>query len=52
MPKKYGVKEKDLVVTYVANLILTGKLRSVRQGRRDDGFTAAERQAATEDEDR
>lgn len=28
MPKKYGVKEKDLVVTYVANLILTGKLRS------------------------
>lgn len=28
MPKKYGVKEKDLVVTYVVNLILTGKLRS------------------------
>ncbi|BBY27163.1 GntR family transcriptional regulator [Mycolicibacterium sediminis] len=28
MPKKYGVKEKDLVVTHVVNLILTGKLRS------------------------
>lgn len=28
MPKKYGVKEKDLVVSYVVNLILTGKLRS------------------------
>jgi DNA-binding GntR family transcriptional regulator len=28
MPKKYGVKEKDLVITYVVNLILTGKLRS------------------------
>lgn len=28
MPKKYGVKEKDLVVAYVVNLILTGKLRS------------------------
>jgi DNA-binding GntR family transcriptional regulator len=28
MPKKYGVKEKDLVVTYVVNLILTGKLRT------------------------
>ena len=34
------------------NTALTGKLRSVRQGRRDDGFTAAERQAAVEDEDR
>lgn len=28
MPKKYGVKEKDLVVAHVVNLILTGKLRS------------------------
>jgi DNA-binding GntR family transcriptional regulator len=28
MPKKYGVKEKDLVVTHVINLVLTGKLRS------------------------
>ncbi|MDF2585245.1 MAG: hypothetical protein K0R33_3888, partial [Mycobacterium sp.] len=24
MPKKYGVKEKDLVVTHVVHLILTG----------------------------
>lgn len=28
MPKKYGVKEKDLVVSHVINLVLTGKLRS------------------------
>src|ERR1700755_1270489 len=28
MPKKYGIKEKDLVVSHVVNLILTGKLRS------------------------
>jgi len=28
MPKKYGVKEKDLVVAHVVSLILTGKLRS------------------------
>ena len=28
MPKKYGVKEKDLVVSYVVNAILSGKLRS------------------------
>src|SRR5919199_2930302 len=28
MPKKYGVKEKDLVVAHVINSILTGKLRS------------------------
>lgn len=28
MPKRYGVKEKDLVVAHVVNLILTGKLRS------------------------
>lgn len=28
MPKKYGVKEKDLVVAHVVNLILSGKLRS------------------------
>ncbi len=28
MPKKYGVKEKDLVVSHVVYLILTGKLRS------------------------
>ena len=28
MPKKYGVKEKDLVASYVVNLVLTGKLRS------------------------
>ncbi len=28
MPKKYGVKEKDVVVSHVVNLVLTGKLRS------------------------
>ncbi|MDT5224032.1 MAG: hypothetical protein QOG19_1439 [Mycobacterium sp.] len=28
MPKKYGMKEKDQVVTNVLNLVLTGKLRS------------------------
>jgi DNA-binding GntR family transcriptional regulator len=28
MPKKYGLKEKDLVVSHVVNLVLTGKLRS------------------------
>jgi len=28
MPKKYGVKEKDQVVSYILNLVLTGKLRS------------------------
>jgi DNA-binding GntR family transcriptional regulator len=28
MPKKYGIKEKDLVVSHVVNLVLTGKLRS------------------------
>ena len=28
MPKKYGVKEKDLVVAHVVNMVLTGKLRS------------------------
>jgi DNA-binding GntR family transcriptional regulator len=28
MPKKYGVKEKDLVVSHVVSLVLTGKLRS------------------------
>src|SRR3978361_2193793 len=28
MPKKYGMKEKDQVVTHVLNLVLTGKLRS------------------------
>jgi DNA-binding GntR family transcriptional regulator len=28
MPKKYGVKEKDLVVSHILNLLLTGKLRS------------------------
>ena len=28
MPKKYGVKEKDLVVSHIINLVLTGKLRS------------------------
>ncbi|MDY6996085.1 MAG: GntR family transcriptional regulator [Actinomycetota bacterium] len=28
MPKKYGVKEKDLVVSHVINMVLTGKLRS------------------------
>src|ERR1700757_2979005 len=28
MPKKYGIKEKDQVVSHVLNLILTGKLRS------------------------
>src|ERR1700760_2693802 len=28
MPKKYGVKEKDEVVSHVVNLVLTGKLRS------------------------
>jgi DNA-binding GntR family transcriptional regulator len=28
MPKKYGMKDKDQVVTHVLNLVLTGKLRS------------------------
>jgi DNA-binding GntR family transcriptional regulator len=28
MPKKYGVKEKDLVVAHVVNLLLTGKIRT------------------------
>ncbi|MGV9798377.1 GntR family transcriptional regulator [Mycobacterium sp. NPDC003449] len=28
MPKKYGLKEKDQVVTYIINLVMTGKLRS------------------------
>lgn len=28
MPKKYGVKEKDMVVSHVLNLVLTGKLRT------------------------
>jgi DNA-binding GntR family transcriptional regulator len=28
MPKKYGFKEKDQVVSHILNLVLTGKLRS------------------------
>lgn len=28
MPKKYGVKEKDQVVTHIINLVMTGKLRT------------------------
>ncbi|KWX23552.1 MULTISPECIES: GntR family transcriptional regulator [Mycolicibacterium] len=28
MPKKYGVKEKDQVVTYIINQVMTGKLRT------------------------
>jgi DNA-binding GntR family transcriptional regulator len=28
MPKKYGVKEKDLVVAHILNLVLTGRLRT------------------------
>lgn len=28
MPKNYGVKEKDQVVSHVVNMVLTGKLRS------------------------
>ena len=28
MPKRYGVKEKDQVVSHIVNLVLTGKLRS------------------------
>lgn len=28
MPKKYGVREKDLVVAHIVNLVLTGKLRT------------------------
>jgi DNA-binding GntR family transcriptional regulator len=28
MPKKYGLKEKDEVVAYIFNLVLTGKLRT------------------------
>lgn len=28
MPKRYGVKEKDQVVSHVINLVLTGKLRT------------------------
>ncbi|PRC60947.1 GntR family transcriptional regulator, partial [Mycobacterium sp. ITM-2017-0098] len=36
MPKKYGVKEKDLVVTHVVNMVLTGKLRSKRSPDRNE----------------
>ncbi len=28
MPKKYGVKEKDVVVAHVVDLVLTGKFRT------------------------
>lgn len=28
MPKKYGLKEKDQVVTYIINQVMTGKLRT------------------------
>jgi DNA-binding GntR family transcriptional regulator len=28
MPKKYGIKEKDQVVTHIVSLVLTGELRS------------------------
>lgn len=28
MPKRYGVKEQDLVVAHVRDLLLTGRLRS------------------------
>ena len=28
MPKRYGIKEKDQVVSHILNLVLTGKLRS------------------------
>jgi len=28
MPKRYGIKEKDQVVSHIINLVLTGKLRS------------------------
>src|SRR5215211_8857643 len=28
MPKRYGIKEKDQVVSHLINLVLTGKLRS------------------------
>src|SRR5580692_8430612 len=28
MPKRYGLKEKDQVVSHILNLVLTGKLRS------------------------
>jgi DNA-binding GntR family transcriptional regulator len=28
IPKKYGLKEKDEVVAYIYNLVLTGKLRT------------------------
>lgn len=28
MPKRYGVKEKDQVVTHIINLVMTGKLRT------------------------
>ena len=28
MPKKYGVKEKDLVVSHILHLLMTGKLRT------------------------
>ncbi|GFG73792.1 GntR family transcriptional regulator [Mycobacterium botniense] len=28
MPKKYGVKEKDLIVSHILSLVLTGKLRT------------------------
>jgi DNA-binding GntR family transcriptional regulator len=36
MPKKYGVKEKDLVVAHILNLLLTGKLRSGDRVDRND----------------
>lgn len=35
MPKKYGVKEKDLVVSHIVDLILAGELRSGDRINRD-----------------
>ncbi len=35
MPKKYGVKEKDLVVNHIVDLVLAGELRSGDRINRD-----------------
>lgn len=40
MPKKYGVKEKDLVVSHIVDLILAGELRTGDRVNRDAIATA------------
>lgn len=40
MPKKYGVKEKDLVVNHIVDLVLAGELRSGDRINRDAIATA------------